>query len=536
MLFSSLIFLFGFLPVALAGFFIACRFGKQATAVWLVAASLVFYGWWEPRFLVVLLASIVFNYAVTIAIRRLERTPRHQAILLALAIAANLLALIYYKYLFSVLGFLRSIGAADVHSAPVLLPLGISFFTFTQIGYLLDVRQGISKVGTPLDYLLFVTFFPHLIAGPILHNREMMPQYADAGTFRFDPANLAIGLSIFTIGLVKKTIFADPVSSVVGPGFASPGALGFMASWHVALSYSLQLYFDFSGYSDMAIGLARMFNIRFPLNFSSPYKSASIIEYWQRWHMTLTRYLTLYLYNPIALAVTRRRVSRGLPITRKAYATPHGFATLVAMPTFVTMGLAGIWHGAGAQFIVFGLLHATYLTVNHAWRVWRPVKGKIPDGILRHVGKVTLTYLVVLVAAVFFRAPSCGSALDLLAGMTGLNGNGPGLYLPGLAAGVTREVLIGLGMVAAPNGESVPFGATLARGLWLAMLYAIVWFMPNTQQIMSRYAPALERVQPWGPSWATMQMRPIWAVALGVGLMLGILATSGTAEFLYFQF
>ena len=327
MLFSSFIFLFGFLPAALAGFFVAGRFGRPATAGWLVVASLVFYAWWEPRFLAVLLGSILFNYAAAAAIRRLESMPRWQALLTALAIAANLLALIYYKYLFSIFGFLRSEGIMDVSFAPVLLPLGISFFTFTQIGYLLDVKQGVSKVSTPLDYLLFVTFFPHLIAGPILHNREMMPQYADPDTFRFSATNLAVGLSIFTIGLVKKTVLADPVSSVVGPGFANPGALGLVGAWHVALSYSLQLYFDFSGYSDMAIGLARMFNIRFPLNFNSPYKAASIIEYWQRWHMTLTRYLTLYLYNPIALAATRRRVARGLPITRKGVRNPprlHG--------------------------------------------------------------------------------------------------------------------------------------------------------------------------------------------------------------------
>lgn len=536
MLFSSFIFLFGFLPAALAGFFVAGRFGRPVAAAWLVVASLAFYGWWEPRFLAVLLGSILFNYLAAAAVRRLEAMPRRQAVLLTLAIAANLLTLIYYKYLFSIFGFLRSTGIADVPFTPVLLPLGISFFTFTQIGYLLDVKQGVSKVSNPLDYLLFVTFFPHLIAGPILHNREMMPQYADPGTFRFNAANLAVGLSIFTIGLVKKTVLADPVSSVVGPGFADPGALGLMGAWHVALSYSLQLYFDFSGYSDMAIGLARMFNIRFPLNFNSPYKAASIIEYWQRWHMTLTRYLTLYLYNPIALAATRRRVARGLPITRKAYATPGGFMAMVAGPTFVTMGLAGAWHGAGAQFLVFGLLHATYLAVNHAWRLWRPSKGKLPDGPGRHMGKVALTYLVVLVAAVFFRAPSCGAALDLLAGMAGLHGNSPGLDLPQFPSGAVRDILTGMGIVAAPDGRSVPFGTTILRAGWLTLLYAIVWFAPNTQQVMRHHAPALERIQPWTHGWPAMQIGPAWAVALGLGLMLGILATSGTAEFLYFQF
>ncbi len=199
----------------------------------------------------------------------------------------------------------------------------------------------------------------------------------------------------------------------------------------MALCYSLQLYFDFSGYSDMAIGLARMFNMRFPLNFNSPHKAASIIDHWQRWHMTLSRYLALYLYSPIALGVTRWRAKRGLGIARSAQATLGGFLSMVMFPTVVVMGLAGIWHGDGLQFLIFGLLHGTYLTINHAFRVFRPVHAKArAEGRLEHCSKVLLTYLSVLVASVFFRAPSVHSATTLLQGMIGLHGM-DGFAVPG---------------------------------------------------------------------------------------------------------
>ncbi len=530
MLFSSLIFLFGFLPAALLGFSVLGRLGRRAGAGWLVLASLVFYGWWEPRFLPILLGSITFNYGAAALIRRMAAHPALAQAVTVVAVGCNLLALVYFKYLASLAGFLIGMGVPLHPVDPILLPLGISFFTFTQIGYLLDVREGVSDVSNVLDYLLFVTFFPHLIAGPILHNREMMPQYADPATFRIRADNCAIGLAIFTIGLAKKVLLADPIGAVVPDGMAHPGALGLWGAWHVALSYSLQLYFDFSGYSDMAIGLARMFNVRFPLNFNSPYKAASIIDYWSRWHMSLTRYLTLYLYNPVALAITRRRVVAGRLITRKAYATVGGFSAMVAWPTFVTMGLAGVWHGAGLQFVVFGLLHAAYLTANHAWRIARPTKGRAPPTTLGHMGAVALTYLAVLVASVFFRAGSSSQALTILGAMAGAQGFGPGVAMDG---GV---LLRAIGIAAGPGEASIALGDTLRRLAGLVALYGIVWFAPNTQQILRLHAPALERVTPWRQGWPAWTPTPAWAVAMGVALMLGVLATSGTAEFLYFQF
>lgn len=492
------------MPVALLGFFIAGRVSRKLAGLWLVAASFVFYAWWNPVFLPVLLVSIAFNYTISEAIGRLEARPAAQAWLLGGAIGANLAALIYFKYLFSLFGLLRGLGL-DVALDPITLPLGISFFTFTQIGYLVDVKQGTAKDRGLLDYLLFVTFFPHLIAGPILHNREIMPQFADARIFRFQGDNLVIGGTIFVMGLLKKSLLADPLSATVAVGFGHAAGLDLAGGWVAALSYSLQLYFDFSGYSDMAIGLARMFNVKFPLNFNSPYKAASVIDYWQRWHMTLTRYLTLLLYNPIALAIARGRAARGLPTNRQAVAKLPGFSAMVLFPTFVTMGLAGVWHGAGAQFLIFGLLHATYLSVNHAMRIFRPApKHAPPNPVWLHAGKVLLTYLAVLVGAIFFRAASVTAGLDMLGSMVGLHG-----------------------AVALPSALEI---------VWLMMLYGIVWGLPNTQQIMIRTEPALGRVLAGRPGWLQWQPTAPWALATGIAALAGLLTLGASGEFLYFQF
>ena len=498
MLFNSPVFLLAFLPAALAGFALAGRFGGARGGGWfLILASLLFYGWWNPAFLPLLGASVGGNYA---AARVIAAAPeRARTSLLAGAIAADLGALIYFKYLADLLGV---IGLRIAHPQ---LPLGISFFTFTQIGYLVDLRAGTARPGGMRDYLLFVTFFPHLIAGPILHHREIMPQFADPGTWRIAPRNLAAGGSIFVIGLLKKVLLADPLAPMVASGFGHAAGLPALSAWGAAGAYSLQLYFDFSGYSDMAIGLARMFNLRFPLNFDAPYKAGSVIEYWQRWHMTLTRYLTLFLFNPLALRATRLRARRGRAVGRAGQASADGFATMVALPILLTMTLAGIWHGSGWTFIVFGALHGVYLVVNHGWRLWGP-RRKVP-------GRVALTYLAVLAGAVVFRAPSLTVAGRMLADMAGAHGLG-------LPVPVGARAWLRAGRMVA----------------WLGGLYAIVWLAPTTQQIMRAAEPALGAVRagPW-PSLAWRCTAP-WAVTMGGAAALAALALGGTSEFLYFRF
>ena len=511
MLFNSYVFLLGFLPAALAGFFACARLGGQpAAAGWfLVAASLLFYGWWNPAFLPLLGASVAVNYAAARAIGATAGRGRVQSALLGAAIAADLGALVWFKYLADLLGFLHAHGAIGFAMAAPALPLGISFFTFTQIGYLVDCRAGLARGRGLRDYLLFVTFFPHLIAGPILHHREIMPQFADPATWAGSARNLAVGSGIFVIGLLKKCLLADPLAPLAAAGFDHAAGVGLLGAWAAAAAYSLQIYFDFSGYSDMAIGLARMFNLRFPLNFNSPYKADSVIDYWQRWHMTLTRYLTLYLFTPLALAAARRRVRRGLKVGRAGQASLGGFVTLVAVPIGITMALAGIWHGSGLTFVVFGVLHGVYLAINHAWRVFGPRRAG-PGG---RIGRIALTYLAVLAGAVVFRASSLGAAGSVLAGMAGLHGLG----LPSALG--TR------GMLAAARTVG-----------WLGGLYAIVWLAPNTQQIMRGFAPALEAVCAGPLPWLAWRPNLPWAIAMGGGAALGLLSLGGTSEFLYFRF
>jgi D-alanyl-lipoteichoic acid acyltransferase DltB (MBOAT superfamily) len=511
MLFNSYPFLLVFLPLALIGFHGLSRLGPRFAGGWLAFASLAFYSYWNIHFLALLLASIAFNYAVSRLIHAAAKRPALQSALLSLGIAADVGALVYYKYLFSLLGFLRAHTGIDIPFANVVLPLGISFFTFTQIGYLVDIKQGMAKDRDLLDYVLFVTFFPHLIAGPILHNREMMPQFANPRTYRFSSIDFAVGLTIFAIGLAKKTIIADDMAPGATEAFAFAATAGTARAWHGALSYSMQIYFDFSGYSDMAIGLARMFNVRFPLNFNSPYKATSVVDYWLRWHMTLTRFVTMYVFNPMALWVTRRRMERNLDATRRANATLGGFLALVFMPTMITMGLIGIWHGAGLQFLVFGLLHGVYIVVNHATSVFFPRRARSAGppssgAVALHGAKVFATYLAVVVAFIFFRADSIQAAFDMLAGMLGLHAGSP------TPAPAFREFLK------------------------LAVLYGVVWFLPNTQQIMSAYEPALGKVTAHSMTWLRWRPGPVGGLAVGALLACAVLSITGVAEFLYFQF
>ena len=515
MLFNSYVFVFAFLPASLAGFYVLAKWGRTVATLWLIAASLVFYGWWNPAFLPLLGVSVLGNFAISRALLATASQARLQFWLLGGAVGLNLAALGYYKYLAAFLGVLGWPGVTNAAFADPVLPLGISFFTFTQIGYLLDCRgeaDANPRDSGWLDYALFVTFFPHLIAGPILHHREILPQFALPETFRPPTGNLtgnlagnlAVGLGFFTLGLLKKCLLADPTGIVVAPGFAQADGLALAASWQVALSYSLQLYFDFSGYSDMAVGLARMFNLRFPVNFNSPYKARSVIDYWQRWHITLTRYLTRYLFTPLTLALLRRRVARGLPIGRAAQRSVSGFWVMRALPLAVTMGFAGIWHGAGWSFLIFGLLHAVYLSVNHAWRIFG-LGARWPAGWPGTVSSIGLTYLAVLVGAVFFRAPGITAALDLLGGMIGLHGSG-------------------FAIPADPRAQ----GRLALDILWLALLFGIVWGGPNTQEIMGE-AQSRMSVLRWRPALP-------WAVGFGVAAAVGLLSIGGTGEFLYFQF
>lgn len=540
LLFNSGIFLLAFLPAALLGYYALGMRGWQRGALgYLTLMSILFYGWWNPVHVPLLLASMGANYLVG---RRLGSHPS-QALLLA-GIAANLLLLGYFKYT----GFV--VEAADDllglgWSVPhIVLPLAISFFTFQQIAFLSDAHDGVAVEHDFLNYCLFVTFFPHLIAGPITHHKEMLSQFADRAILRPRVELLSVGATLFLLGLFKKVMIADQISAYVGPVFTAatdPGiTLTLLPAWGGALAYALQIYFDFSGYSDMAIGLGLLFGISLPPNFDSPYKARNIIEFWTRWHMTLTRFLTAYVYNPVVLRMTRARMRAGLPLPKRGRITPGAFAMLVAFPTILTMFVSGLWHGAGWQFIIFGLLHGLFLTVAHAWHALKARRGWPANrlGWPGHAAAVLLTFVCVVVALVFFRAPNVSAALEILAGMAGLNG---------LAVDWSfyeTPVLHRLIDVLHLAPDSVPLFKR-PQAIALLALLAMVWLLPNTQQWLRHYRTALN-ARP-GPSWLErLHALPltVWRPSLVCGAVMGVIAFFALAralsvapsEFLYFQF
>ncbi len=491
MLFNSPEFLFLFLPVAAAGYFVLGARGAAAARLWLVAASLVFYGWWNPAYLPLLLLSLAANYGCG---EWLARTRERRLLTLWLGLGFNLALLGYYKYAaFAV----RTADAWLGEAWPVphvVLPLGISFFTFLQITYLVDLYRREPVDREPGGYALFVTFFPHLLAGPIIHHREMMPQFAKRETYRFSAADFSVGLALFTLGLAKKVLIADGLAKYANQVFgavatAAPGVgIAPATLWFGALAYTFQLYFDFSGYSDMAIGLARMFGIRFPENFDSPYKARSLVDFWRRWHMTLSRLLRDYVYIPLG-------GNRRGPFRRGA--------NLLA-----TMLLAGLWHGAGWTYVVWGGVHGVGLLANHAWDDAAKRRAWLGSRPMRIAGWAA-TFLFVVAAWVVFRAADLPAALRMLHGMF---------------------------LWQATPGPDIGMGFRARHWLNLPLLLAIVLFCPNTREILARYAPVLRSPAPgprrgwqWAPTAA-------WGAVLAALFAYAVLSLGDTREFLYYQF
>jgi len=528
MLFNSYAFIFVFLPVTLAVFFALGAHHRGLAAGWLAAASMFFYGWWNPVFVPLLAASITANFAFGAAIARARASDamRRGRRLLFVAISANLLLLCYFKYAGFLATNLGSITGSTFDLGAIVLPLGISFFTFTQIAFLVDALQGKAREYSFTHYALFVTYFPHLIAGPVLHHREMMPQFGEAATYRIRAENIAVGTTIFLIGLFKKTVLADGIAPHAAPVFAAAAsgtAVGFFDAWGGALAYTLQLYFDFSGYSCMAIGLSRLFGIRLPLNFNSPYKAGNIIDFWRRWHMTLSRFLRDYLYVPLG-------GNRHGPARR--------YLNLAA-----TMVLGGLWHGAGWTFVAWGALHGAYLIVNHAWRTLRTRLGYASARSTRASRALarTVTLAAVVVGWVIFRADSLHAAGLMLRGMAGLSG----ATLPEAIANALGPLH---SLLAATGIETVPGGGGRFVATWttIAVLLAIALWAPNTQEIMRRYRPALDAADgvrtvtttSSGPRRDTLAWQPSvpWMLYTGALGAAALLSLTRVSEFLYFQF
>ena len=493
MLFNSYIFIFAFLPTTFLIFFGLIRFRLIKVAlIGLTINSLVFYGYGDLASLPILLVSIVFNYQIGEWIASTKLGSKQARILLFAGIILNLVILGYYKYTNFFFTTVNAIFNTNLSITGLALLPGISFYTFTQIAYLVDTYRGEVKGNNSnlLNYTLFISFFPKLIAGPILRHNELIPQFRQLKRFLFSQKNIALGLTLFSLGLAKKVLIADNIAPWVTAVFSNADAVTFLEAWVGALSYTFQLYFDFSGYSDMAIGLGLMFNIHIPINFNSPYKAISIIDFWRRWHITLSNFLRDYLYIPLG-------GSRRGEIRR--------YVNLIT-----TMLLGGLWHGAGWTFVVWGGLHGTYLCINHGWR-----KLNIP---LPKLLGWTITFLAVIFSWVLFRAVNFYDATEIIMAMTGMKG----IVLPGNPQG--RLSFLNQFGLQLQNWKSFTYlpdvnGSKNLSIFVLLLLVLCVTFLPNTQQIVQKI-----KLTWW------------WALGIGIITSLSLLSLNRVSEFLYFQF
>jgi D-alanyl-lipoteichoic acid acyltransferase DltB (MBOAT superfamily) len=485
MLFSSLEFIFAFLPVTLLVYHWLRLSGReQAAKVFLVLASLFFYGWWDPRYVLLVMGSITANFVISLG---MERWKRYAKPLLILGLVLNLALLGYYKYANFFVDTVQEVTGGPFALEKIILPLAISFFTFQQIAYLIESYRDGKAADSFTDYSLFVLFFPHLIAGPITHHKEMLPQFAAMGRAPLPYSYVTIGSAIFVMGLAKKVLIADTLADIADPVFraAEIGAIAPAAAWAGALAYTFQLYFDFSGYSDMAIGLGLLFGIRLPVNFASPYKSTSIIEFWRRWHISLSRFLRNYLYIPLGgnrQGPWRRHVN-----------------------LLITMALGGLWHGAGWTFLAWGLIHGGLLVVNHVWRGLFPDRGSK----IRKAWGWAATFVAVVIAWVLFRAVSFDGAVEVLRGMAGVQ-------------------------AATPEEIATPLLHVLA----IAVAGAIAFLLPSSLEL-ARYPDSTP-----GLELESAPLKPArWPVkAVGTAVLLGVIAALSIARlpdpgvFLYFNF
>lgn len=410
MLFNSPEFIFVFLPLVLIGTWLLAGFGLRTAAfAWLTVSSFAFYGWFKPVYLILLFLSIGLNYFCGERILRLGQASNGAMAKRWLigGVIFNLALLGWFKYANFFADTLSATGIATLSLPEILLPIGISFFTFQQIAYLMDCRAGIAHRSGILKYSLFVVYFPQLIAGPIVHPNAILPQFESKDTLGFRMDRFVDGLTIFILGLGKKTILADAFGVWAGEGFnavAGGESLTILEAWGSVLCYTLQIYFDFSGYSDMAIGLGWMLGIRLPINFHSPYKATSIIEFWRRWHITLSSFLRDYLYFPMG---GNRKGPRRRWIN-----------------LFITMLLGGLWHGAGWTFVLWGAIHGIFLVINHGWMELRS-RHTVLNRSFGIPGKIigwSVTMLAVIFAWVFFRAADLETALRMFRGLGGMSG------------------------------------------------------------------------------------------------------------------
>lgn len=495
MSFNSWQFIFLFLPATVMGHWILSRVaGGRFGNFWLILASLVFYGWGNPWHLPVLVGSALFNYSLIRLFLREEGVFRREGprgMLLFAGIAANVGLLVYFKYLAFFLGSISAATGWSLTAAAAPPPLGISFFTLFQIMFLVDAYGDGEPLPALSDYGLFAVFFPYILSGPIVQARDMMPQMPDPSGRVPGSEDLARGIARFAIGLFKKTVIADTLAVWVETGFAGNIQLGFLEAWLVAFCYTLQLYFDFSGYTDMAIGSARMLGFRVPENFNAPFRSTSIIDFWRRWHITLSFFITSYVYMPLV---------RSVPRAGRAWAMAAVLASML---------VSGLWHGAAWTFVLWGAMHGLALVVNH---LWNGSRIKLPSGLAWF-----LTFIFITVAFVCFRAVSLEQAFAVYGAMAGANGivlpASWGAFIPAFLA---EKVSYGLWV--GHLGAAEPYRVVI----WLLGAFLASIFLSTSEELVADMQPTVES-----------------ALGIAVCGMLGLsymFSGSGMSKFLYFQF
>lgn len=514
MLFNSIEFLFFFLPLTLLVFVVLRSRGHMSAALsWLILCSLFFYAWWNPVYLALLLGSAVVNYTLGLKLAATDRAAGKYW--LAGGVIFNLGLLGYFKYANFFLDNAALLFEFSGHFEHIVLPLAISFYTFQQITYLVDTRQGLTEAHGFRDYLLFVSFFPQLVAGPIVHHSEMLAQFRQAGRQRDTLRDFGTGYSILVIGLFKKVVIADNLALYATPVFnmAEAGqALHSLDALAGMLAYALQLYFDFSGYSDMAIGLACMFGIRLPVNFQSPYRAYSIIDFWRRWHMTLSRFLRDYLY---------------IPLGGNRYGRSRRYLNLL-----LTMLLGGLWHGAAWTFVAWGAMHGIYLCINHFWRYCadRFSLNQLRQSRLLHPLNIVLTFFAAAAAFVVFRAESMAGAGHIYQHLANWGG---GDLSPGYAANLGGTALFKLEAVLHTGAAPLMLVFT---PLMLAL--AVCWLLPNTGQLFDGREAMIDMPVKNRPAVVDIRWQPgiSWALFIALLALCCGLNLTEVSEFLYFQF
>ncbi len=451
----------------------------------LVFGSLFFYSWWNIVYLPLILASILFNYSIGSSLtNEKEHKKIDKRFLLFFGIVANLLLLGYYKYADFFIENVNLVSGSELSPLYLLLPLGISFFTFTQIAYLVDSYRGETKEYDLLNYGLFVTFFPHLLAGPILHHKEMMPQFDKVSNLVKNYRNIALGIFLFSIGLFKKVVIADTFAVCANNGFDAEDTLHLIEAWTTSLSYTFQLYFDFSGYTDMALGVALLFNIKLPINFNSPYKATDIQDFWRRWHMTLSRFLRDYIY---------------IPLGGNRFGSFRTYSNL--MITFI---LGGLWHGAGWTFIFWGFLHGFALVIH---RIWQKLGFKLWTWLAWFI-----TFNFINISWIFFRAQTWDDAMKVLGGMFGTGG----VVLPKMLES-NFSFLIQYGVVFEEWLENISENSQTSFYLVVALIFILVF--KNSNELAKDFKPSMKI-----------------AFLTAFIFIFSVLALTKVSKFLYFNF